>query len=196
MNLNQLTDISSVFAAIIDKKSAFTCQHSSELALNTGKIASLYGFDAHKTERLRIAGLLHDLGKLVIPNYILDKPGKLSMEEYSIIKSHTYYTRLVLDKIDGIQDISDWASNHHETLRGTGYPDALNSSSLSLESRIIAVSDIYQALTEDRPYRSGMTIEKTFSIIDNMVAIGNIDGSVVKKFKDIFLKKISRLGIP
>jgi len=126
----------------------------------------------------------------------LDKPGKLSMEEYSIIKSHTYYTRLVLDKIDGIQDISDWASNHHETLRGTGYPDALNSSSLSLESRIIAVSDIYQALTEDRPYRSGMTIEKTFSIIDNMVAIGNIDGSVVKKFKDIFLKKISRLGIP
>ena len=185
MDLNQLTDISSVFAAIIDKKSTFTCQHSSGLALNTVKIASIYGFDEHKTERLRIAGLLHDLGKLAIPNNILDKPGKLTKDEYSIIKSHTYYTKLILDKIDGIQDISDWASNHHETLRGTGYPEALNSSSLSLESRILAVCDIYQALIEDRPYRPGMTHEKTFSIIGSMVDIGNIDGEVVKKLKDI-----------
>lgn len=186
MDLNQLADISSVFAAIIDKKSTFTCQHSFELAMNTVKVASVYGFDAYKTERLRIAGLLHDLGKLAIPNYILDKPGKLTKDEYSIIKSHTYYTKLVLDKIDGIHDISDWASNHHETLRGTGYPEALNSSNLSLESRILAVCDIYQALVENRPYRPGMTHEKTFSIIDSMVDIGNIDGEVVKKLKDIF----------
>lgn len=186
MNLHQLADISSVFAAIIDKKSAFTRQHSFQLALNTGKIASIYGFDERKTERLRISGLLHDLGKLAIPNYILDKHGKLTKEEYLIIKSHSYYTRLILDKIDGIHDISDWASNHHETLRGTGYPEAIDASRLSLESRILAVCDIYQALTEDRPYRPGMTVEKAFSIIDEMVSIGNIDGTVVKKLKELF----------
>lgn len=185
MDLGQLSDISSVFAAIIDKKSAFTRRHSSGLADNTVKIASIYGFDAQKTERLRIAGLLHDLGKLAVPNHILDKPGKLTQEEYSIIKSHTYYTRLVLEKIDGINDICDWASNHHETLRGTGYPEALDSSSLSLESRILAVCDIYQALIEERPYRLGMSKDKAFSIIKDMVDIGNIDSTVVDKLKQI-----------
>jgi HD-GYP domain-containing protein (c-di-GMP phosphodiesterase class II) len=185
INLRQLADISSIFAAIIDKKSTFTRQHSSGLALNTGKIASIYGFDANKTERLRIAGLLHDLGKLAVPNQILDKPGRLTTEEFSIIKSHTYYTKLILDKIDGISDISEWASNHHETLNGTGYPEAIDSSSLSLESRILAVCDIYQALTEDRPYRPGMTKAKAFNIIDNMADYGNIDSAVVKKLKEI-----------
>lgn len=185
MSLHQLEDISSIFAAIIDKKSAFTHRHSFGLADNTSKMSSAYNFDAQKTEKMRIAGLLHDLGKLAIPNHILDKPGKLTKEEYSIIKSHTYYTRLVLDKIDGIQDICDWASNHHETLRGTGYPEALDSSKLSLESRILAVCDIYQALIEDRPYRPGMSKDKIFLIIDNMVDIGNIDSSVVEMLKQI-----------
>jgi HD-GYP domain-containing protein (c-di-GMP phosphodiesterase class II) len=185
IDLHQLANISSIFAAIIDKKSTFTRQHSSGLAMNTIKIASIYGFDAKKTERLRIAGLLHDLGKLAIPNQILDKPGRLTKEEYSIIKSHTYYTKLILDKIDGIDDISEWASNHHETLKGTGYPEALDENRLSLESRILAVCDIYQALTEDRPYRPGMTHEKTFTIIDNMADYGNIDSAVVKKLKEI-----------
>lgn len=185
IGLQQLKDIASVFAAIIDKKSAFTCRHSSGLADNTVKIASAYGFDSNKTEKLRVAGLLHDIGKLAIPNYILDKPAKLTKEEYSIIKSHTYYTRLVLEKIDGISDICDWASNHHETLRGTGYPEALDANALSLESRIMAVCDIYQALTEDRPYRSGMAKDKAFGIIDDMVDIGNIDSSVVDRLKQV-----------
>lgn len=185
MNLHQLADVSSVFAAIIDKKSTFTHRHSFGLATNARKFAAIYGFDEQKAERLRIAGLLHDLGKLAIPNNILDKPGTLTKDQQSIIRSHTYYTRLVLDKIDGMHDISDWASNHHETLRGTGYPEAIEASQLSLESRILAVCDIYQALIEDRPYRRGMTLEKTFGIIDNMVEIGNIDRNVVKRLKDI-----------
>lgn len=185
IDLFQLGDISSAFAAIIDKKSAFTHDHSSSLAVNTNKLASIYGFDAQKTERLRIAGLLHDLGKLAIPNEILDKPGKLTKDEYSIIKSHTYYTKLILDKIDGISDISEWASNHHETLKGSGYPEALDSDRLSLESRIVAVCDVYQALAEDRPYRPGMHRDKILKIMDDMVSVGNIDGTVVKNLKDI-----------
>jgi HD-GYP domain-containing protein (c-di-GMP phosphodiesterase class II) len=109
----------------------------------------------------------------------------LTAQEYSTIKSHAYYTRLVLDKIDGIQDICDWASNHHETLNGKGYPESLDYNSLSLESRIISVCDIYQGITEDRPYRAGMSRVEAFKIIDEMVNIGNMDGTVVKMLKEI-----------
>jgi putative nucleotidyltransferase with HDIG domain len=185
MDLHQLGDISSVFAAIIDKKSTFTHEHSFRLSSNTVKVASIFGFEQQVLEKIKISSLLHDLGKLAIPNSILDKPGKLTKEEYSIIKSHAYYTRLVLDKIDGIQDICDWASNHHETLNGKGYPEGLDSDSLSLESRIIAVCDIYQGITEDRPYRAGMSKAEAFKIIDDMVDIGNLDRTVVKKLKEI-----------
>ncbi|OGO77654.1 MAG: hypothetical protein A2Y23_11590 [Clostridiales bacterium GWB2_37_7] len=185
MNLTQLANISSVFAAIIDKKSTFTHEHSFRLSRKTGKVAASFELDQQNIDKIKIAGLLHDIGKLAVPNAILDKPGKLTKDEYSIIKSHAYYTKLVLDKIDGIQDICDWASNHHETLRGTGYPEAFDAGRLSIESRILAVCDIYQALTEDRPYRAGMPKDKSFGILDNMVSIGNIDGQVVRILKDI-----------
>jgi HD-GYP domain-containing protein (c-di-GMP phosphodiesterase class II) len=185
MNLFQLADVSTVFADIIDKKSAFTREHSFRLSHNTGLVASFLEFEKQKVEKVKIASLLHDIGKLAIPNSILDKPGRLTAQEYSTIKSHAYYTRLVLDKIDGIQDICDWASNHHETLNGKGYPESLDHNSLSLESRIISVCDIYQGITEDRPYRAGMSRVEAFKIIDEMVDIGNIDGTVVKMLKEI-----------
>lgn len=184
LSLCQLVNVSSAFASIIDKKSSFTHMHSFGLTEKVGKVASLYGFDFEKTEKMKIAALLHDLGKLAIPNSILDKPGKLTSEEYTLVKSHTYYTRLVLDKIEGIEDICDWASNHHETLNGTGYPEGFNAEKLTLESRIMAVCDIYQALTEDRPYRLGMNNDKAVDILDRLVEAGNIDGSVVHKLKE------------
>jgi HD-GYP domain-containing protein (c-di-GMP phosphodiesterase class II) len=185
MSILQLTDISEVFAAIIDKKSRFTQLHSAGLADYTQKFAKLYGFDNQKTAKLKIAGLLHDIGKLSVPNSILDKPGRLSPEEFTVIKSHTYYTRLILSKIDNFDEICDWAANHHETLRGTGYPDRLDGEKLSLESRIMAVCDIYQALTENRPYRQPMSKDSAIKIIDNMAASGDIDVSVVKNLKEI-----------
>jgi putative nucleotidyltransferase with HDIG domain len=185
MQMEQLADIASVFASIIDKKSQFTHDHSFGLAHNAGKIASLYGFDPQKSQRLMVAGLLHDLGKLSVPNSILDKPGKLTKEEYAVIRSHSYYTRLVLDKINGIEDICRWASNHHEALNGKGYPEALTSQEICLESRIISVCDVYQALTEHRPYRTGMSRDSALKIIDDMVRNDSLDEAVVKRLKDI-----------
>ena len=79
-----------------------------------------YNFDKESTMKMKIAALLHDIGKLAIPNHILDKPGSLNANEYSIIKSHTYYTKLILGNISGMEEITPWAANHHETLRGTG----------------------------------------------------------------------------
>lgn len=185
VDLCSLTDIARVFATIIDRKSSFTHEHSIGLTDHAVNFARYYGFDGEKTEKLRISALLHDLGKLSIPNSILDKPGKLTREEYDIIKSHTYYTKLILGKIDGMEDITEWASNHHETLRGTGYPEGLNAEKLSLESRIMTVCDIYQALTERRPYRNGIDKSRALAIIDSLVARGDIDGRIVKALKDI-----------
>lgn len=185
ISLDVIRNIAVVFAAIIDKKSAFTHEHSIGLSNHASLFSSYYGFSKEQTMKMKISALLHDIGKLAIPNHILDKPGKLTKEEYSIIKSHTYYTKLILGNINGMEDITDWAANHHETLRGTGYPEAINADLLSINSRIMAICDIYQALTEDRPYRDGMSKGKALGIMDSMVDIGNIDGSVVKALKEI-----------
>lgn len=185
MSLSIIKNIAVVFAAIIDKKSAFTHEHSIGLSNYASLFSKYYGFDEETTIKMKIAALLHDIGKLSIPNHILDKPGKLSAEEFTIIKSHTYYTRLIIGKIDGMEDIANWAANHHETLRGTGYPENIGSDRLCLKSRIMAVCDIYQALTEPRPYRDEMSKEKALSIIDSMVEVGNIDASIVKALKEI-----------
>lgn len=185
MTLDTLTDISAVFAAIIDKKSAFTHDHSIGLSEYASRFSEYYGFDSQKSTKLKIAALLHDIGKLSIPNYILDKPGKLTNGEFTIIKSHTYYTRLILEKIKGMKEISEWASNHHETLRGTGYPEGIGADMLSFESRIITVCDIYQALTEARPYREGMPKSKAMKIINSLVEKGDVDSIVFKGLEEI-----------
>lgn len=137
---------------------------------------------------MEIAALLHDIGKLSIPNCILDKNGKLTSEEMRIMRSHTYYTRLILSKIDGFEDITDWASNHHEKLNGKGYPLGLSEEEISLESRIMAICDIYEALTADRPYRQGMSMENAFKIIETMVKSGEICGKTFNLVKNALME--------
>lgn len=133
---------------------------------------------------MKIAGLLHDIGKLAIPLNILDKNGPLTSQEFGIIKSHAYYTKIILDKIEDIPNISEWASNHHEKLNGQGYPRGLKADELSEESRIMAVCDIYQALTEDRPYRKGLNINNAFNIMDEMVSGGFICAAALGHLKE------------
>ncbi|MFZ5353197.1 MAG: HD domain-containing phosphohydrolase [Bacillota bacterium] len=185
VTVEKLMDIALVFAVIIDKKSTFTHQHSVGLTNHLSNFCSYLNYDEDKTAKMKIAGLLHDLGKLSVPEKILDKPGKLTVDEYTIIRSHTYYTKLILDKINGMELISKWASNHHETLRGTGYPEKLSSDELCTESRILAVCDIYQALTENRPYRPGMSKKDALTIIDNLVYQGDIDKYIAGILKEI-----------
>ncbi|WP_446897763.1 HD-GYP domain-containing protein [Clostridium sp. LBM24168] len=173
-NLDEFEIVAGIFANIIDDKSKFTATHSKGIAKLAYLVSIHIGYDKEKCKKMKIAGLLHDIGKLAIPIGILDKDGALTPEEFEIIKSHVYYTRIILDKIGDIPDISTWASNHHEKLNGKGYPAGLTARDLSEESRILAVCDIYQALTEDRPYRVGMKREKAFSIMDDMVEGGFI----------------------
>jgi HD-GYP domain-containing protein (c-di-GMP phosphodiesterase class II) len=115
-----------------------------------------------------IAGYLHDLGKIAVPSEILEKPSKLDIEEFNVMRSHTYYTYRVLNKIKALQTITEWAAFHHERLDGTGYPFRLKGNELSLGARIMAVADVFTASSEDRPYRSGMEKEKVINILKSM----------------------------
>ena len=96
---------------------------------------------------------MHDIGKLIVSNDILEKPGKLTEYEFAEMKDHAAATYRILSKIKGIPDIVEWAANHHEKLNGKGYPRALSEKDLSFEEQLMACIDIYQALTEKRPMR-------------------------------------------
>ena len=184
LNLQEFQSIATIFSNIIDSKSSFTATHSHGIAELCYSVSKYLNYDEEKCIKMKIAGLLHDIGKLAIPCNILNKNGSLTKEEFSIIKSHSYYTKIILDKIEDIPDISDWASNHHEKLNGSGYPRGLDHSLLCEESKILGVCDIYQALTEDRPYRKGLSVEKAFSILDNMVVENNLSLAAVNYLKN------------
>lgn len=181
LDLFQFEKIAYILASIIDKKSAFTAKHSRGIADLAYMVSKHVGYSEEKCLQMKIAGLLHDIGKLAIPNSILDKDGSLTENEFSIIKSHVYYTKVILDRIEDIRDISDWSSNHHEKLNGSGYPRRLDSPKLSEECRIMCVCDIYQALTEDRPYRSGLSSDKALAILHGMVDDGFICSDALSK---------------
>lgn len=178
LNTNRLLEITKLFSKIIDFRSKYTATHSSGVAAISEKLCLLYGFSEHECQLMRVAGYLHDIGKLAIPIEILDKPGKLTKEEYEIIKSHTYYTFRILERA-GLHQIKTWAAYHHEQLDGQGYPFRIKGEELTLKSRILAVADVYTALTEDRPYRKGMSNEQAINILLNMVQKRKLDQNVV-----------------
>lgn len=174
VDVGGLKSIARVFAEIIDSKSRFTRNHSMGLADLVHRVALSDQRLESKADLLYSAALLHDLGKLVIPNDILEKPTKLTPSEYAVIRSHVYYTKLILSHVKGLQLIAEWAGNHHERMDGNGYADRLPAGDLGLEDRLLAVCDVYQALTEERPYRSGEFPRKALEIIESMVRSGGL----------------------
>lgn len=186
MDFKEIRSISQIFSRIIDAKSPFTGSHSRGISEKTGFICQYYDFDEKTYWKMRIAADLHDLGKLAVPNEILDKPAKLTRKEFRVIQTHPFYTRKVIGTIKGFEDITEWASNHHEKLNGTGYPYGIDKSSLDFNSRILACVDIYQALTEDRPYRKGMTHCKAIQIMSDMADNDLIEGTIVEDMDSIF----------
>jgi HD-GYP domain-containing protein (c-di-GMP phosphodiesterase class II) len=167
-------------ARIIDYKSVFTEKHSTQIANRAWFMGKYYRYDPEKLMELYLAASLHDLGKLAVPSDILEKPGKLSGEEFEIIKKHTQLTWELLNDIEGFETICQWASNHHEKLDGSGYPFGKKASELDFNSRLLACLDIYQAISEERPYHPGRNHEDTMRILHEMADTGKIDGGIVK----------------
>jgi len=181
-----LEGIAGMFARVTDYKSTFTCTHSAGVARKVKKLAISYGFDDNKVAKIYFAGALHDIGKLIISNDILEKPDKLTDDEFTNMKNHAYMTWEILGRMQGVGDIRYWAAYHHEKLDGSGYPFGLNAEGLSREARMMACVDIYQALTENRPYRKGMSHEKCIEIMRKEAERGKLDPQIVEDINKCF----------
>jgi putative nucleotidyltransferase with HDIG domain len=179
ISLEQLKHLSHILAYIVDQKSPFTAQHSTKVAELAKYIATEYGMPKTQCDMIEVAGLLHDLGKLRTPDEILDKPGSLDELERAIMNQHSYETYEILRHITGLEDIAIWASFHHEGLNGRGYPFHPDQSSITIEARIIAIADVFQALAQHRPYREGMPLDKILNILDEMTEQGKLDPAIV-----------------
>ena len=169
-----------MFARIIDFKSEFTCHHSMGIAQKAAEMGCYYGYDKEMQSKLFFAGAVHDIGKLAIPSQILEKPGKLTKEEFTIIQKHASVTYDILSQIDGLEDITRWASFHHEKLDGSGYPFGKKGSELDHNERLFACLDIYQALTEERPYKKAFSHAETMEIMNKNVEEGKLDAAITK----------------
>lgn len=179
-----LGPIAEVFARIVDAASPWTAVHSAGVTATAVALAERLRLSPRELHLMRAAGYLHDLGKLSVPTRILDKPGKLTAEEFNVVKAHTYFTFRILDTIGGMPQIAEWAAFHHERLDGNGYPFRHTNEDLTLGSRIMAVADVFAALTEDRPYRNGFPSHKALAILKDLAGQGALDADVVKALED------------
>ena len=174
----QLLELAGLLGELIDLRSPFTATHSACVGAVAQQLGASLGMTDHECEALHIAGLLHDLGKLAVPPALLDKAGRLTRAEYGLVQTHAYHTHQILKPVACLETITAWAAFHHERLDGRGYP--FQPVELSLGSRIVSVADLFIALSEDRPYRPGMTPGEVTRIIQDNVQEGAIDADVVK----------------
>ncbi len=154
------------FADVVDAKSSFTAEHSTRVHHYAVETAKALGFTGERLTRLSRAALLHDLGKLGVPNSILDKNGKPSDEEWNTIRQHPRHTSEILARIPGFEPIRAIAAAHHERLDGRGYYMGLGAEQLTLDMRILSCADVFDALSAKRPYRDALPLKEVFAIMD------------------------------
>ena len=185
--IEALREIASFFAKITDYKSNFTWKHSIGIAEKAESMGQYYHYDKETCDKLFIAGALHDIGKLLISNDILEKPGKLSNTEYKEIQNHAMGTWKLLSSVGGLEEITSWASLHHEKLDGSGYPFGYKAGQLGKNERLLACLDIYQALVEERPYKAGLSHSEAMTILYKMGASGQLDSDILNDINIRFL---------
>lgn len=174
---------------ILDFRSPYTVKHSTSVMMCSKVVGEKIGLNDENLKKLLLASLMHDIGKIVVPNEILEKEGPLNPEEVYEIKKHAYYTYQFLVGAQFDEDVVKWASYHHEVPNGNGYPFGFKGEEIPFESRIMAFCDIFVALTEDRPYRKGMDKNKIKEIMlkmaycDKEVEVVNI---IFENYQKIF----------
>ena len=179
MSFTELRSLIRVFSHIVDAKSPFTREHSEGVARLARYLGELAGLSEENCEMVELAGLLHDIGKLRIPDELLEKPGKLTDTENILMRRHSFDTYNILKNISGLEQVTKWTSQHHERVDGSGYPYQLNKDGLSIEARIIEVADVFQALAQRRPYRDSLPPQQILGMLKEQVASGKLDGEVV-----------------
>jgi len=176
--------IASAFADIVDAKSPWTGRHSQRVATFGERLARRFGFAGDRLRDVRIGALLHDLGKLGVPNTILDKPASLAPEEWAVIRRHPQLSREILKQIEIFAAVAEIAACHHERLDGRGYFRGLTAESLGLSARIVAVADVFEAMTAERPYRPPMREEHALAIMRESSG-DHLAGEVIAALGDV-----------
>jgi putative nucleotidyltransferase with HDIG domain len=174
-----LKNLAIMFAHIVDAKSEFTSEHTYGVAALARFLAERYGLDEEGQNKVELAAFFHDLGKLRVPDAILQKNGPLTENERFLMNRHGFDSSIILRKIKGFQEIARIASLHHETLDGKGYPYHLTEKDIPLEARMVTTADIFQALVQNRPYRAGLTAEASLAIIHEMTNEHKLDPQLV-----------------
>ncbi|MFA7383555.1 MAG: HD domain-containing phosphohydrolase [Desulfurivibrionaceae bacterium] len=179
LDRGELLALAEMFRRVIDFRSRFTATHSSGVAAVAVALAEQGGFQQDHPDRLQIAGLLHDIGKLVVPAEIIEKHQGLTSEDFAIIYKHPYFSAKILRGIEGFEDIGQWGALHHERLDGSGYPYRKAREEIPQGARILAVADTFTALMEDRPYRCGIGASSTGRIMQDMADYHKLDKDLV-----------------
>ena len=182
---NHLEEIATSLAGAIDAKDTYTKGHSSSVSRYSEALARAINLPENEVERIRIGALLHDVGKIGIPESVLRKPDKLSDEEWEIMKQHpTIGAEKVLKSNETLKDLIPIVKYHHERIDGKGYPEQLKGDKIPLAARIVAVADAYHALVSDRPYRKGLGIDKACEILTSGMGT-QWDSDLIRKFIQI-----------
>lgn len=182
----------------IDFRSVYTTTHT----LNTSVIAAMLGelthHDRETCTKLYVAGLLHDIGKIAVPLDILESPGKLSHQKMDLMRKHVVYTEKIIRGLVN-DELCRMAVRHHEKLDGSGYPRGLHANDLTIPERILAIADIFSALTDRRSYKEAFSGEKTQGILTQMAAEGKLDAQIcdlaIKHFDQI-MREVERRRAP
>ncbi|MBE0451565.1 MAG: HD-GYP domain-containing protein [Clostridia bacterium] len=153
---------------LLSKKDAYTAEHSKDVAKYAEIIAKSFGMNRKQQKTLEKAGYLHDIGKIGISESILNKTGKLDEEEFNEIKKHSTIGYEIVSQFPNLNEVAIIVKHHHELRNGKGYPDGLKGDEIPLSSQILAVADVYSAMTTDRPYRRGYTGKAAFEIMEKM----------------------------
>ncbi|MGB7501867.1 MAG: HD domain-containing phosphohydrolase [Azonexus sp.] len=180
----QFRHVARLVSSIVDAKSHFTAAHSLGVAELSRHLGERMGFGQDSLAEMEIAGLMHDIGKLCVPDEIIEKPGRLTFAEFSMMERHSFETYQILRHVPGLEKIAEWAAFHHEALNGHGYPFRRSAETLSWEARIVAVADVFQALAQTRPYRGPQSLEEISSILEEFVARGVLDPDIVAIARD------------
>ena len=186
VSLEDTVRMTRLMSRLIDFRSPFTAMHSAGVRASAVRLAELMGMSEEECTMMGIAGDLHDIGKIRVPHEILEKPGKLTDAEFNVIQEHAYYTFQILWPIQGFGQICQWASFHHEKLNGRGYPFRLSGRQIPLGARIMAVADIFSAVSEERPYRKGMERDAVEHVMRESVERGETSEPVTRMLLEHF----------
>jgi len=184
LDYESVRSIASVFKDMTDFRSRFTSTHSTGVAACARGIGEVLDFTGNELQQIDLAGLLHDIGKLIVPNAILLKPTNLTSDEYEVVKQHPYHTYRILSRIRGFEKIAEWGGLHHERNNGSGYSMGLKREQLDVGAKIIAVADVTTAIFEPRPYRSAGDKSTVLKSLFEMASKGLLESKIIEALAD------------